>query len=182
MASNGNNDIIKKGIYLAKLLRHDKEALRLGKIDEHGWRKVEELAELGFSRELLDKIVFYNSKQRYEYSPDGTMIRARQGHSIKVDVELTEATPPDVLYHGTATRFLESIYAEGLVHGNRLYVHLSADEATAINVGKRHGMPFVIKIDCRKMLADGCKFYLSNNGVWLTKQVLPEYFIDSKDN
>ena len=91
-------------------------------------------------------------------------------------------TPPDVLYHGTATRFLELIYAEGLVTGNRLYVHLSPDEATAINVGSRHGTPFVIKIDCRKMLTDGCKFYLSNNGVWLTKQVLPEYFIKNIDN
>ncbi len=154
----------------------------LGKIDEHGWRKVEELEVMGFTRELLDEIVATNNKQRFEYSDDGKKIRARQGHSINVDVELAETIPPDVLYHGTATRFLESIYAEGLVHGNRLYVHLSADEATAINVGKRHGTPFVIKIDCRQMLAGGCKFYFSNNGVWLTKQVLPEYFIDSKNN
>ena len=151
--------------------------MRLGKIDEHGWRMVEELEDMGLSRELLDVIVATNNKQRYEYSPDGKKIRARQGHSINVDVELAETTPPDVLYHGTATRFLESIYAEGLVPGNRLYVHLSADEATAIKVGSRHGAPSVIKIDCRKMIADGYKFYLSNNGVWLTKQVLPEYFI-----
>ena len=169
--------IVKKGKWLAKLLRHDKEALRLGKIDEHGWRMVEELEDMGLSRELLDVIVATNNKQRYEYSPDGKKIRARQGHSINVDVELTETTPPDVLYHGTATRFMESIYAEGLVPGNRLYVHLSADEATAIKVGSRHGAPSVIKIDCRKMIADGHKFYLSNNGVWLTKLVLPEYFI-----
>ena len=169
--------IISKGKWLAKLLRHDKEALRLGKIDEHGWRMVEELEDMGLSRELLDVIVATNNKQRYEYSPDGKKIRARQGHSINVDVELTETTTPDVLYHGTATRFMESIYAEGLVPGNRLYVHLSADEATAIKVGSRHGAPLVIKIDCRKMIADGHKFYLSNNGVWLTKQVLPKYFI-----
>lgn len=174
--------IISKGKWLAKLLRHDKEALRLGKIDEHGWRKVEELEEMGLSRELLDEIVSTNSKQRYEYSSDGKKIRARQGHSINVDVELAETIPPDVLYHGTATRFLESIYAKGLVPGNRLYVHLSADEATAIKVGSRHGTPFVIKIDCRQMLADGCKFYLSNNGVWLTKQVLPKYFINTKED
>ena len=174
--------IVKKGKYLAKLLRHDKEAFKQGKIDEHGWRKVEELIGLGFSRELLDEIVATNNKQRFEFSADGKKIRARQGHSINVDVELREMTPPDVLYHGTATRFLESIYAEGLVTGNRLYVHLSPDEATAINVGSRHGTPFVIKIDCRKMLTDGCKFYLSNNGVWLTKQVLPEYFIENMDD
>lgn len=174
--------IISKGKWLAKLLRHDKEALRLGKIDEHGWRKVEELEEMGLSRELLDEIVSTNSKQRYEYSSDGKKIRARQGHSINVDVELAETIPPDVLYHGTATRFLGSIYAKGLFPGNRLYVHLSADEATAIKVGSRHGTPFVIKIDCRQMLADGCKFYLSNNGVWLTKQVLPKYFINTKED
>lgn len=170
--------IVRKGKWLAKLLRHDEEALRQGKIDEHGWRKVEELEVMGFTRELLDEIVATNNKQRFEYSPDGKKIRARQGHSINVDVELTEATPPGVLYHGTATRFLESIYAKGLVPGNRLYVHLSADEATAVKVGSRHGAPFVIKIDCRKMLADGYKFYLSNNGVWLTKQVQPEYFMN----
>ncbi|MBR5684783.1 MAG: RNA 2'-phosphotransferase [Muribaculaceae bacterium] len=170
--------IIQKGKHLAFLLRHDTEAFEQGKIDEHGWRMVDELAGLGYSRELLDEIVASNNKQRYEYSADGKMIRARQGHSINVDVELTEATPPDVLYHGTATRFLESIYAKGLIAGNRLYVHLSSDEATAVNVGSRHGAAFVIKIDCRKMLADGCKFYLSNNGVWLTKQVVTKYFIN----
>ena len=180
MASD--RSIIRQGKRLSFLLRHDKEALRLGKIDGHGWRMVEELEKMGFTRELLDKIVATNNKQRFEYSADGNKIRARQGHSINVDVELREMTPPDVLYHGTATRFLESINAEGLIPGNRLYVHLSPDEATAINVGSRHGVPFVIKIDCRKMLADGCKFYLSNNGVWLTKQVLPEYFIKTKND
>ena len=85
---------------------------------------------MGYSQEILDEIVSANNKQRYEYSEDKTMIRARQGHSTNVNVELSEATPPDVLYHGTATRFLESIYSNGLVAGNRLYVHLSPDEAT----------------------------------------------------
>ena len=139
-----NNDIVQKGKHLAYLLRHDKEALGQGKIDEHGWRLVEELVGLGFTREELDEIVATNNKQRYEYSADGTKIRARQGHSIAVDVELKEATPPDVLYHGTATRFLDSIYKEGLLAGGRLYVHLSADESTAINVGSRHGKAFVL--------------------------------------
>lgn len=171
-------EIIKKSKHLAFLLRHDSEALEQGKIDRHGWRKVTELAKLGYSQEILEEIVFTNNKQRYEYSEDGTMIRARQGHSIDVDVELSEATPPDVLYHGTATRFLESIYDNGLLPGSRLYVHLSLDEVTAINVGMRHGTPFVIKIDCRQMLADGYKFYLSNNGVWLVNQVPKKYFIN----
>ena len=174
-----NKEIIKKSKHLAFLLRHDHDAFVQGKIDRHGWRKVAELFELGYSQELLDEIVSTNNKQRYEYSEDRTMIRARQGHSINVDVELSEATPPDVLYHGTATRFLESIYAKGLLPGGRLYVHLSPDEATAINVGMRHGTPFVIKIDCRQMLSDGYKFFLSNNGVWLVNQVPPKYYINN---
>ena len=171
------NDIIRKGKQLAFLLRHDKEAFEDGRINEHGWRQVSELAKLGYSRSILDEIVATNNKQRFEYSPDKRKIRARQGHSIPVDVELKEATPPDILYHGTATKFLESIYKNGILPGTRLYVHLSPDEETAINVGSRHGKPFVIKIDCQKMLDDDCKFFLSNNGVWLTESVNPEYFV-----
>ena len=173
----GKNDIIRKGKQLAFLLRHDKEAFEDGRINEHGWRQVSELAKLGYSRSILDEIVATNNKQRFEYSPDKRKIRARQGHSIPVDVELKEATPPEILYHGTATKFLESIYKNGILPGTRLYVHLSPDEETAINVGSRHGKPFVIKIDCQKMLADDCKFFLSNNGVWLTESVNPEYFV-----
>lgn len=170
-------DIIRKGKQLAFLLRHDKEAFEDGRINEHGWRQVSELAKLGYSRSILDEIVATNNKQRFEYSPDKRKIRARQGHSIPVDVELKEATPPEILYHGTATKFLESIYKNGILPGTRLYVHLSPDEETAINVGSRHGKPFVIKIDCQKMLADDCKFFLSNNGVWLTESVNPDYFV-----
>ena len=171
------NDIIRKGKQLAFLLRHDKEAFEDGRINEHGWRQVSELAKLGYSRSILDEIVATNNKQRFEYSPDKRKIRARQGHSIPVDVELKEATPPEILYHGTATKFLESIYMNGILPGTRLYVHLSPDEETAINVGSRHGKPFVIKIDCQKMLDDDCKFFLSNNGVWLTESVNPDYFV-----
>jgi putative RNA 2'-phosphotransferase len=163
---------------LAFLLRHDKEAFEDGRIDKHGWRQVSELAKLGYDRSLLDEIVATNNKQRFEYSFNRRMIRARQGHSIPVDVELKEATPPNFLYHGTATKFLESIYRKGLLPGTRLYVHLSPDEETAINVGSRHGNPYVIKIDCQKMLTDGCKFFISNNGVWLTEMVKPEYFCE----
>ena len=171
-------DIISKGKHLAYLLRHDKEAFGDGRIDRHGWRMVSELTIMGYPRQILDEIVVTNDKQRYEYSPDGRRIRARQGHSIPVDVGLQEVTPPDVLYHGTATRFLESIYRDGLVPGTRLYVHLSPDEQTAVKVGQRHGTPYVIRINCRKMMDDGCKFWLSNNGIWLTKEVKPEYFIN----
>jgi putative RNA 2'-phosphotransferase len=126
---------------------------------------------------LLDDIVKTNNKQRYEYNEDETLIRARQGHSIKVDVNLSESTPPDILYHGTATRFLDSILEKGIVKGNRLYVHLSKDEETATTVGARHGKPYVLKIDAKKMYEDGIKFYLSNNNVWLTDFVDAKYII-----
>lgn len=174
---DSKKEIICKSKHLAFLLRHDKDAFNDGRIDRNGWRMVSELLKLGYSHQILDEIVANNDKQRYEYSKDGLKIRARQGHSILVDVKLREVTPPDVLFHGTATQFLSSIYKNGILSGKRMYVHLSPDEQTAIKVGQRHGTPYVIRIDCRKMLADGCKFWLSNNGVWLTKEVAPQYFV-----
>jgi len=146
-----------------------------GKIDENGYMLISELTQRGFTEELIEEIVQTNNKSRYEYSPDHTRIRARQGHSIPVDVGLTPTTPPDILYHGTADRFIESIFQEGLKPMSRLYVHLSADSNTAATVGKRHGKPVVLIIDAKKMVEDGIEFFLSNNGVWLTKEVLPQY-------
>ena len=163
--------IIKKSKELSFLLRHDRKYT----FDEHGYRTISDLVENHhYSVELIEEIVRSDDKQRYEYSDDKTKIRATQGHSIDVDVELKEEIPPDVLYHGTATRFLESIYKNGINSGNRNYVHLSLDSQTATNVGKRHGKPFVLEIDAKRMHEDGIKFFLSNNGVWLTK------FVDSK--
>lgn len=164
-----------KGKQLSYLLRHDKEAYDSGLIDRNGWRCVPELIGLGFTQDELDVIVETNNKKRFEYNSDKTKLRARQGHSIPVDVGLKETTPPDVLYHGTATRFIDSIKEKGLIPGSRLYVHLSADEGTAVNVGSRHGKPHVITVDCKQMVKDGFKFYLSNNGVWLTNNVPVEY-------
>ena len=169
-------DIIEMGKHLAFLLRHDKEAFDNGLIDNHGWRKVSELKNKGYSKELLDEIVITNNKQRYEYNDDETKIRARQGHSIDVDVELKLSMPPDILYHGTATRFLESINKEGIKSGTRKYVHLSKDIETAKSVGMRHGSPCIIEIDSKKMFEDGIKFYLSNNNVWMTETVSKKYF------
>ena len=171
-------EVINKGKHLAFLLRHDKNAFENGIIDKNGWRTVKELvSEQGYTKELLDAIVNTNNKKRYEYNDNKTKIRARQGHSINVDVELNEEMPPAVLYHGTSTKFLDSIYKNGIVKRQRLYVHLSKDEDTAINVGSRHGNPFVLKIDCKQMVEDGIKFYLSNNGVWLTEFVDKKYII-----
>ena len=166
------------GKQLSFLLRHDSEAFSNGLIDKHGWRKVSELVkDHKYTKYLLDDIVKTNNKQRYEYNEDETLIRARQGHSIKVDVNLSEIAPPDILYHGTATRFLDSILEKGIVKGNRLYVHLSKDEETATSVGARHGRPYVLKINAKKMYEDGIKFYLSNNNVWLTDYVDVKYII-----
>ena len=169
------NDIIRKGKRLAFLLRHDKDY----QFDEHGWREVSDLiANHGYTMELLDEIVERNNKKRYEYSEDKSKIRARQGHSVNVDVELKEVIPPDILYHGTAETTLSAIMKEGIIKGSRLHVHLSQTEETALNVGKRHGKPVVLRINAGQMNQDGIKFYLSNNGVWLTEYVSPKYIID----
>jgi putative RNA 2'-phosphotransferase len=171
-----NNDVIKQGRHLAFLLRHDKEGFEKGLIDKNGWRKVDELIKSHqYTKELLEEIVETNDKQRYEFNNDKTKIRARQGHSIDVDVELKEETPPDILYHGTSSKFLESIYKQGILKGVRQYVHLSSDIETAKKVGSRHGNPVVLFIDTKKMKEDGIKFFKSNNNVWLTDYIDKKY-------
>ena len=170
-------ELEEKGKYLSYILRHGKKEYASGLIDEKGWMRVEVLVnEYGFTNALLEELVSTNEKQRYEFDQFHKKIRARQGHSIPVDVELKETVPPDVLYHGTARRFLDSIENEGIHHQSRLYVHLSADKETAEKVGSRHGEPVVLTINAKKMYEDGKKFYLSNNGVWLTGYVAPQYF------
>lgn len=169
-----HENLVTKGKRLSYLLRHDKEY----SFDKHGWRDVSDLIKNHhYSMQELEEIVETNDKKRYEFSDDKKKIRARQGHSINVDVELEEKTPPDILYHGTATKFLESIYKNGINSGNRLFVHLSNDKETAVKVGSRHGNPYVLKIDANKMFNDGNKFYLSNNDVWLTKFVDKKYIL-----
>ena len=108
-----DNILVNKGKQLALMLRHDKDAFAKGKIDNNGWRDVAEIMTFGFTQELLDEIVLTNNKKRFEYNSDKTKLRARQGHSIPVDVGLKETTPPDILYHGTATRFVDSIKDKG---------------------------------------------------------------------
>lgn len=172
--------LVNKGKHLAFLLRHDKEAFDAGLIDKNGWRNVSELIkEQGYTQKLLDDIVDTNNKNRYEYSSDKKKIRARQGHSIPVDVELKPSTPPDILYHGTSEKmYWNTIIKEGLKPMSRLYVHLSADEETATTVGKRHSKDIVIiRINAKRMAADGYEFFLSSNSVWLVKEVPAEYFI-----
>ena len=164
------------------VLRHKPDAVGI-KLDTHGWAEVSAIvsafSKMGtFTVAMLNEIVRDDEKKRYSFSADGTKIRANQGHSVKVDVELKEAVPPEVLYHGTGRKYVESINKEGLLPRQRLYVHLSGDVETALKVGKRHGEPFIYKILAGKMVKAGYKFYLSENGVWLTKAV-PVKFLRS---
>ena len=165
--------------YMSLILRHKPETIGIS-LDEHGWANVDELiAGISktheFNREMLEEIVRTDNKQRYSFNEDKTLIRANQGHSIPVDVELEEVEPPKYLYHGTGEKFRESIDAEGLKPKSRLYVHLSKDIETATKVGSRHGKPVIYKINCQKMAQDGYRFFLSANHIWLTKAVPPEY-------
>ena len=172
MSNTKNNKLISRGKRLAFLLRHD----RTYAFDEHGWREISDLiANHGYTMDELKEIVATNNKQRYEFSDDMTRIRARQGHSVHVDVELEEMLPPDLLYHGTGECFLTSILEQGIKKGSRLYVHLSDTRETAVNVGKRHGKPVVLVIDTKRMAEDGHKFFHSRNGVWLTDYVDVKY-------
>src|SRR5205085_6970174 len=121
-----------------------------------------------FGREDLLHVVATSDKKRFSLSNDGQRIRAAQGHSVTVELGLSPQEPPPVLYHGTATRFVDSILSEGLKPQNRQQVHLSIDETTARRVGQRHGKPVILKIEARRMYAEGFKFFLADNGVWLT--------------
>ena len=165
--------------FLALVLRHKPEEAGIV-LDEHGWADVDQLiagiaSRRPFSLEILEEIVATDSKGRYSFNNDHTLIRANQGHSVDVDVELDQVPPPATLYHGTGKKYVESIMEKGLVPKSRLYVHLSEDFETAVKVGSRHGSPVVFEVDAMRMHCDGCEFFLSMNGVWLTKRVPPEY-------
>ena len=175
-------DIIRISCYISMLLRHKPEAAGLT-LDEHGWAEVDKLLE-GVSRhkhpltmEELEFIVDTDDKKRYSFSEDKALIRANQGHSVPVDVELKECAPPDILWHGTGEKYVESIDRIGLIPKSRLYVHLSSDCRTAAEVGRRHGKSVVYQLDAAGMHRDGYSFYLSENGVWLTKEAPVKYLI-----
>jgi putative RNA 2'-phosphotransferase len=166
--------------FISLVLRHKPESIGL-RLDEHGWAQIDELiaaanrAGVPLTRDALDTVVAENNKQRFAISADGRAIRARQGHSIAVDLQLTPVEPPPQLFHGTAERFVASIREQGLQRRTRRHVHLSADAATAHSVGARHGKPVVLVIDSGAMQRDGFAFYLSENGVWLVEEVPARY-------
>ena len=165
--------------FLSLILRHKPEVIGIT-LDEHGWANVNELlAGVNRTRPLdmagLEEIVRTDEKQRYSFNADRTKIRANQGHSVPVDVELEAVTPPALLYHGTGEKYVASIEEQGLIPRTRLYVHLSGDYETAFKVGARHGKPRIFEVHAGQMAADGCRFYRSVNGVWLTKAVPVRY-------
>lgn len=173
------NELDSLSKFLSLILRHKPESIGIS-LDEHGWANVDELLE-GMNKQyfidmgMLEEIVATDNKQRYSFNEDKTLIRANQGHSIPVDVELEKKEPPEYLWHGTGEKYVDSIKEQGLLPKSRLYVHLSADYDTAVKVGQRHGKPVVFKILSGRMATEGYEFYRSVNGVWLTKAVPVEY-------
>jgi putative RNA 2'-phosphotransferase len=176
------NNTIRISKFLSLVLRHRPEKIGL-QLDASGWADVDDLlqkanrAGVRLDRELLEYVVATNDKKRFSFSQDGTRIRANQGHSIPVDLGLSPVSPPPELYHGTVERFLERIRSEGLLAQNRNYVHLSKDRETAEKVGQRRGKPVILIIPAGRMHGEGYKFFLSENGVWLTAKVPAEYII-----
>ncbi|CDF94946.1 MULTISPECIES: RNA 2'-phosphotransferase [unclassified Pseudomonas] len=163
--------------FLSYVLRHEPQAIGL-QLDSEGWADIESLiagaAEDGrpLDRDLIQAVVSSSDKKRFSLSDDGLRIRAVQGHSTgTVSLQYVEKEPPELLYHGTATRFLESIGEKGLIPGSRHHVHLSQDMQTAIAVGQRYGKPVVLKVDALRMHQLGFKFFQAENGVWLTDHV-----------
>lgn len=147
-----------------------------------GWAEVDVILDAlrqkhpAADRAMLEQIVATDEKTRYTFSADGSKIRANQGHSIPgVELYMEAPTPPALLYHGTATRFLESILAEGLKPMSRQWVHLSQDVPTAVKVGQRHGKPVVLAMRAADFVRDGQELYRSQNGVWQARQVPPQY-------
>ena len=169
--------------FLSFVLRHQPESIQL-KLDDNGWAKLDDLLPKlkkefkGIEFDHVKEVVETNDKKRFSFNEDETKIRANQGHSIKVDVELREESPPEVLFHGTVRDFLSNIMKEGLQKMNRQHVHLSKDVTTAKKVGSRRGKPVILKIQAQKMKEEGFMFYLSENGVWLTDEV-PSRFINT---
>ena len=168
---------------MSYVLRHRPDAIGIT-LDPNGWVGVDDLLSAfqrdgkRYTRACIDRAVAENDKQRFEFSDDGTRIRARQGHSVKIDLGYEPAIPPDVLFHGTATRNLDSIREKGLLKMNRHHVHLSTSKKTMLAVAQRHGKPVILEIDAKRMHAEGHEFFVTDNGVWLVDTVNPGYLMN----
>ena len=179
---NMRKELIRKSKLLSLVLRHDPSAIGI-KLDDNGWASVKDLlqkaarAGIAITRAEIDEIVLTNEKRRFDLDVNADRIRANQGHSIEVDVEIPEAVPPAELFHGSATRHAESILSQGLLKQQRQHVHLSQDISTARAVGARHGSPVIFKVMSEEMYRAGHRFYLSKNGVWLTDAVPANFLV-----
>lgn len=173
--------------FLSYILRHRPDQIGLT-LDAHGWADIQELiARAGrhgtaLNIPLIHEVVETSDKRRFILSDDGERIRANQGHSIPVDLGLTATMPPPILYHGTASRFVESICRSGLLPRTRHHVHLSATVETAMNVGARHGKPVLLVVDAAGMAKAGHDFFVSANGVWLADAVPPQFITVSRNS
>jgi putative RNA 2'-phosphotransferase len=173
-------ELVQLSKFLSYVLRHRPGKINLAP-DKNGWVATDELIEkanqhgMALDIETLYRVVAENDKQRFAFNQDKTRIRASQGHSIQVELDLQPAVPPKILYHGTVEKFMNAIGREGLKKMNRQHVHLSAGVATASKVGGRRGKPVILTIQAGLMHAAGFVFYISENGVWLTDAVPPEY-------
>lgn len=171
---------VKASKFLSKVLRHDPGLAGIV-LDDAGWADLDELIAAAnrrgyaIDRESIREIMDRGDKPRFALSEDGSKIRASHGHTVDIELGLEPQKPPDVLYHGTAHGFVDSIRRDGLVAQSRQYVHLSSDEETAFKVGRRHGRPVILVIDSARMCEDGWLFYHSASGVWLTECVPAEY-------
>lgn len=172
--------LVKKSKWLSKHLRHAPQRIGLT-LENGGWVSVAALldaakrAHFALSRAQLEEIVAQNDKKRFAFDETGEKIRASQGHSVEVDLELAPQTPPTILYHGTGAQWAATIEEQGLQKMRRHHVHLSRDVETAQKVGARHGKPFVFIVDAAQMHADGLEFWVSDNGVWLAEEVAARY-------
>jgi putative RNA 2'-phosphotransferase len=177
---SGDKENEKKSKFLSYILRHHPEAIDLS-LDNNGWADTAELIQKAnangedISIEALKHIVETNSKKRFAFNDDFTKIRASQGHSIEVELGYAPASPPEILFHGTALKWIPDIMEKGLMKMDRQHVHLSPDIATAVAVGQRHGKPAVLEVRAGEMARHEHIFYLSDNGVWLTSHVPPQY-------
>lgn len=174
---------ITKGIskFLSFVLRHSSETIGIS-LDENGWANVDELLQKSsrdgkiLTIEMLTHVVESNDKKRFAFNNDKTKIRASQGHSIEIELNLMAVTPPEQLYHGTVAKYLAGIKKEGLLKMSRQHVHLSKDKETAVKVGSRRGLAQILTVYAGEMHRAGFQFFLSDNGVWLTDSV-PENYI-----
>jgi putative RNA 2'-phosphotransferase len=175
-----DKEIIRTSKFLSLILRHEPGRVGL-KLDDAGWTGVDDLLRAvnqhgtPLTLEELKHIAATSDKKRFAISDDGNRIRANQGHSIEVDLQYSPQRPPEMLFHGTAIRFLDSIRRDGLRRMERHDVHLSAETKLTLQVGGRHGKPVLLTIRAGDMHRAGHEFRVSVNGVWLVKQVPPQF-------